>query len=91
MLVTAQFRCHDFFCCRRHGKIRSNVRTNGAQREIPKPGTAEWAEYVQTVIMMDPETFDTHMSQLEQHAPEVHTALCAEVYEDSEEEEEEQE
>lgn len=63
-------------------------RPSNEPKEIPRPGATGWAEYIHAVVRMDEDTFNQHMKQLEEHDTELYEAVCKEVYNEEEEEEE---
>ena len=72
---------------------KRSTQTNGSQvkmqnkshKEIPQPGAEGWEEFINYLLNLDENNFETVMQQLEANQPEIYEAACAEVYEEGEE------
>jgi len=58
------------------------------QKEIPRPGSPDWNEYISYLLELDEETFNAHLLQVRENDLELYHAIEREVFTEDEPEEE---
>jgi len=66
-------------------KPNGHVNRSNNKKEVPQPGAEGWDDYINTLLQLEEEPFNEHLAQLEQNAPDIYDAVCAEVFEEGEE------